>query len=265
MIELKQQIFLATHPFSFPAKGFELSKRLAEAYGKEVCLLGIPSKKEQDTSVYETTFSRWIAERQGEFPVALNQYVLEAGDDFTDVMEHSEASMIIFETGREKPYNKPLRQLELCRQLRIPYFFVKPEHAICFDRVLVPVGFLNEEREKGPFSSSMGRFFRSEIVLMPAKDYGSRTRTNTNAICTLLDKFALSYQRVEAAQNSFKVEIEAARRAGELQADMLIISASRDYGLDDIFFGPKELKVIQQSPVPVMVINPRKDLYALCG
>jgi hypothetical protein len=46
---------------------------------------------------------------------------------------------------------------------------------------------------------------------------------------------------------------------------MLIISASRDYGLDDIFFGPKELKVIRQSPVPVMVINPRKDLYTLCG
>ena len=100
---------------------------------------------------------------------------------------------------------------------------------------------------------------------MPAKDYGSRTRKNTDAICTLLDKFALNYQRVEAAKDSFKVEIEAARRVVELQAGLLIISASRDYGLDDIFFGPKELKVIQKSPVPVMVINPRKDLYALCG
>ena len=45
---------------------------------------------------------------------------------------------------------------------------------------------------------------------------------------------------------------------------LLMISASRDYGLDDILFGPKELKVIK-STVPVMVINPRGDLYALCG
>ena len=265
MTELKQQIFIAAHPNYFPEKGFELACKLAKVYEKEVCFLGIPPKNGKEIIDYIDAFSQWIKEKKTELSIKLNQYVLDFNEDFTDTMEHTEASMIIFEVAGEKFYNKPDRQLEICRQLRIPYFFVKQNQDICFDKVLVPVGFLNEEREKGPFSSSMGRFFHSEIVLMTAKDYGSRARANTDAICTLLDKFALGYQRVEAAKDSFKVEIEAARRAEELQAGMLIISASRDYGLDDIFFGPKELKVIQQSPAPVMVINPRKDLYALCG
>jgi nucleotide-binding universal stress UspA family protein len=55
------------------------------------------------------------------------------------------------------------------------------------------------------------------------------------------------------------------KRQEELQADLLMISASRDYGIDDIIFGPKEEKIVKKSTIPVMVINPRKDLYALCG
>lgn len=261
MTELKQQIFIVTTPGHFPEKGFELAGKLAKAYEKDVCFLGIPDKSEKDLSSYKATFDRWIESKKEKLTVGLNQYILNHSEDFTQLMEESEASMIIFEISDKKP----VRQLEMCRQLRIPYFFVKPNQEIHFDKVLVPVGFLTEEREKGPFSSSMGRFFQSEILLMPAKDYGSRAKQNTDAIQTLLDKFNLKYQHIKATKNSFKVELEAAKKAKELQADMLIISASRDYGLDDIFFGPKELKVIQQSPVPVMVINPRKDLYTLCA
>ncbi len=265
MTELKQQIFIAAHPGFFPGKGFELACKLAKVYEKEVCFLGIPPKGGKDIIDYLDTFSEWIKEKKENIFVNLNMYVLDAGENFTDTMEHTEASMIIFEIADKKFYDKPVKQLEMCRQLRIPYFFVKENQDIHFDKVLVPVGFLNEEREKGPFSSSMGRFFKSEIILMPAKDYGSRARKNMEAIQTLLDKFNLQYKYIDATKDSFKVELEAAQKAKELEADMLIISASRDYGLDDIFFGPKELKVIRQSPVPVMVINPRKDLYTLCG
>jgi len=45
---------------------------------------------------------------------------------------------------------------------------------------------------------------------------------------------------------------------------MIIVSASRDYGLDDILFGPKEYHVVKKSDIPVLLVNPRGDLYALC-
>ncbi|MEE1542067.1 MAG: universal stress protein, partial [Paludibacteraceae bacterium] len=90
-------------------------------------------------------------------------------------------------------------------------------------------------------------------------------RQNTDAIKTLLEKSKTVYHEVEAKKDSFKVEMEAVKRQEELQADLLMISASRDYGIDDIIFGPKEEKIVKKSTIPVMVINPRKDLYALCG
>ncbi len=263
MADLKQQIFLAAHPNYFPEKGFQLACELAKVYEKEICFLGIQDKV--DRIDYLDAFTQWIKAKSENVPVKLNQYTLDLNEDFTDVMESTEASMIVFEIAGEKFYNKPAEQLEICRQLRIPYFFIKQNQSINFDKVLVPIGRLNEEREKGPFSSSMGRFFNSEILLMPAKDYGSRARENTEAIQTLLDKFNLRYKRIDAAKDSSKVELEAVRKTDELGAGMLMISASRDYGLDDILFGSKELKVIKKATIPVMVINPRGDLYTLCG
>jgi len=34
--------------------------------------------------------------------------------------------------------------------------------------------------------------------------------------------------------------------------------------LDDILFGPPERKAIQRALVPVMLVNPREDLFSLC-
>ena len=161
--------------------------------------------------------------------------------------------------------SNPAEQVTMYDTVRIPYFFVREGQKIAFDRILVPVGFLMEEREKGPFSSSFGRFFDSEILLMPAKDYGSKARQNTDAIKTVIEKSDIKNQEISATKDSFKVELEAAQLAPSIGVNLLMISASRDYGLDDIIFGPKERKVINQCAVPVMVINPRGDLYALCG
>ena len=34
--------------------------------------------------------------------------------------------------------------------------------------------------------------------------------------------------------------------------------------LDDIIFGPKEQHMVKKSEKPVLLVNPRGDLYALC-
>lgn len=264
----KQQIFVAACPSFFPATGFEMAKQLAKAYRKDICFLGICfGKKALDTQAYETAFSGWVNEHKQDCPeVNLTYKVMSPADDFTETIEATEASMLVFQLHEKaQPFNKIQSLLDICRNLRIPYFFVREGQEISFSRILVPVGFLMEEREKGPFSSSFGRFFDSEILLMPAKDYGSKARQNTDAIRTVIEKSDIKNQEIAATKDSFKVELEAAQLAPSIGASLLMISASRDYGLDDIIFGPKERKVINQCSIPVMVINPRGDLYALCG
>ncbi|MCQ2225316.1 MAG: hypothetical protein MJZ14_06275 [Paludibacteraceae bacterium] len=256
----KEQIYVAAHPNYFPETALVLAKKLADAHGKQICFLGVVSGKE-DSSIYTNAFESWTKDKLG-YPV--NYYAVEEGS-FTDFMEFVEAAILVFEYGDLPPYNKPAKQLKLCRELRIPYYFVKPGQTISFNRVLVPIGFLVEEREKGVFCSGMGRHFQSHIMLMPAHDYGTRAQQNTEAIQKVMDKSSLDYELVAAKKNSFKIELEAVEKVDEMKADLLMISASREYGMDDILFGPKELKVIKKTSIPLMIINPRKDLYALCN
>ena len=63
--------------------------------------------------------------------------------------------------------------------------------------------------------------------------------------------------RMASNTNSSMVQTETGHQ-------LLVLTTSREYGLDDILFGPPERHAIQRSQVPVMLINPRADLFSLC-
>jgi hypothetical protein len=162
--------------------------------------------------------------------------------------------------------NKLIRaQLKACRELRIPYLFYKDSFdALDLTKVILPIGFLEEELEKAQFAAAFGRFCGSEIKMLLANDYGSKAAANADKMKELFDKFDFNYTMEKATKDSFKVEAESIQLAENEKAGIIIVSASRDYGLDDIWFGPKEYHVIKKSPVPILLVNPRGDLYALC-
>lgn len=262
-----EHIFVFASHEEFPEKALDLALYLSKGYEKPICFLSYLDKKIKATRAeIEDVHHVWEDKVTGLSNYAVQSHVLDSKDDFHLFMEEAEASIVIFQLSENVGYDKVKPFLKITRELRVPYIFTKPYFLpVNLSKVLLPITFLVEDREKGPFGSSLGRFFKSKVLLMPAKDYGSKARQNTDAICTLLDKFNLEYDYVEAKKDSFKVELEAVRMADELGAGLVLISASRDYGLDDIVFGPKELACINEASVPVMLINPRADLYVLCG
>lgn len=163
------------------------------------------------------------------------------------------------------------RHLNECREERRPYVFVtntmtvKPLH-----RLLVPVSMLEEETYKAEICTYLARKTGAHIILLQANDYGSHARQNVNRIVTHIKAIAektgepISYEVAIAKKDSFKLMREAAERERDFRHDLLILTASRDYGLDDILFGPQELHAIRHALVPVMLINPREDLFTLC-
>lgn len=163
------------------------------------------------------------------------------------------------------------RQLNACREERRPYVFVTPTMTIKpLRRLLVPVSMLEEETYKAEICTYLARKTGAHIILLQANDYGSHARQNVNRIVTHISAVAqrseepISYEIVQARKDSFSLIQEAAERQRDFQHDLLILTASRDYGLDDILFGPPERKAIQRALVPVMLINPREDLFSLC-
>jgi nucleotide-binding universal stress UspA family protein len=257
------QILIAVTDNVFPQTAFAFAEQTARAFEKEICLMAIAD----DVDIVET----W---RAASLQSQINVNYTEGNHaaDFTEFLHQQEASMVIFEVEESsfslfKSKKKPnvANLLQLSRDLRIPYVFVKKEQPVKFNKVLVPVSFLIEDREKGRFAAQLGRFMQSELLLMPAKDYGSKARANANVIKSLFDKFQLSYREIPAKKDSFAVQREALAIAGQENADLLIITASRDYSLDDMIFGTEEQRILRHANIPVMVVNPRGDLYVLCG
>lgn len=182
----------------------------------------------------------------------------------SSICEELEASFLVMQV-QNGHISSVRRYLNACRDLRIPYLFFKNSFSeMNLDRVILPVGFLEEELEKAQFAAAFGRFCGSEIRMLVANDAGTKAARNAEKMQHLFDKFDFRYTIRKAAKDSFKLEFESAAVAEQEDAGIVIISASRDYGLDDLIFGPKEYSVIKKSRIPVLLVNPRGDLYALC-
>ncbi len=182
---------------------------------------------------------------------------------------------IILKTCANSP--RAIQQvLNECRELRTPYVVITPsmQEVTAIRRILVPVSRLEEETYKAEICTYLARKTGAHIILLQANDYGSRARQNIGRIVTHIDKIsqqqvanggqALFYEIQQARKDSSKVNREAAERQRDFVADLIILTASREYGLDDLFFGPQERHVIQRALVPVMLVNPREDLFSLC-
>ena len=161
--------------------------------------------------------------------------------------------------------------LDECREERHPYVFVTNTMTVKpLRRLLVPVSMLEEETYKAEICTYLARKTGAHIILLQANDYGTHAQKNVNRIVTHIKAVAeksgekITYEVVMARKDSFKLMQEAAERQRDFQHDLLILTASRDYGLDDILFGPPERKAIQRALVPVMLVNPREDLFSLC-
>lgn len=163
------------------------------------------------------------------------------------------------------------QQLDACREERRPYVFITSTMQVTpLRRILVPVSMLEEETYKAEICTYLARKTGAHIILLQAHDYGSHARQNVQRIVTHIEKISaqqtapISYEIVMARKDSFSLIKEAAERQRDFQNDLLILTASRDYGLDDILFGPPERHAIRKSPVPVLLVNPREDLFSLC-
>lgn len=243
----------------FPAKAAEAALKFAAGFEKSMCLLALSSEESAEYAAEADKF----AEKAGELCIRI---CCEGSlQDVCDLSERTETPMIFCELQRKGKYSDAMTFFKAFRELRIPFVLVKEDcERIDFSKVAVPVAYLAEEKEKAPYSSNMGRFLKSEITVFQAKDYGSKTPRNVKAITEFYDKFSLKYTVEQSPYDSSKVEKQTAIAAAERGYGMVLISTSRDYGLDDLIFGPKELHIFRACKTPLMCINPRGDLYVLC-
>lgn len=167
--------------------------------------------------------------------------------------------------------------LDACREERRPYVLIKKdlkEHSK-LATILVPITMLEEEVYKAEICTYLARKTGAHIILLRANDYGSKAKRNTQRIITHIRTICertgdtITYEEQAAKGDSFHIHKELASISYNLQEKdkggiLILLTASREYGLDDWLFGPPEQYVIRHSSVPVMLVNPRADLFSLC-
>lgn len=167
--------------------------------------------------------------------------------------------------------------LDACREERRPYVLIKKdlkEHSK-LTTILVPITMLEEEVYKAEICTYLARKTGAHLILLRANDYGSRAKRNIQRIITHIQTISertgetISYEEQVAKGDSFHIHKELASISYNLQEKdkggiLILLTASREYGLDDWLFGPPEQYVIRHSSVPVMLVNPRADLFSLC-
>lgn len=186
--------------------------------------------------------------------------------DTDEICQNKAADMVVFtcyNSGRD------IQQvLNACRNLRIPYLILTPQMQVqaikSSDNIDIPITMFEEELSKAQIATALGRFCGTHTTLIQANDYGTRAEKNVGKISTLIDKFNLPYTITKGKKDSYGVELESAVSRQSDNTSLLVITASRDYGMDDIIFGPKERKIIKRAAIPVLLLNPRGDLYSLC-
>ena len=139
--------------------------------------------------------------------------------------------------------------------------------------ILVPITMLEEEVYKAEICTYLARKTGAHLILLRANDYGSKAIKNTQRIITHIQTIAertgetITYEERVAKGDSFHIHKELHTippLKGEARWGLILLTASREYGLDDWLFGPPEQYVIRHSQVPVMLVNPRADLFSLC-
>ena len=185
------------------------------------------------------------------------------------------------------------RVLDACREERRPYVITTPltSNLSPLTSILVPVTMLEEEVYKAEICTYLARKTGAHLILLRANDYGSKAIKNTQRIITHIQTIAertgetITYEERVAKGDSFHIHKEIVgdqvirllgNRAPQnatsisgnpdeaMRGGLILLTASREYGLDDWLFGPPEQYVIRHSPVPVMLVNPRADLFSLC-
>ena len=184
--------------------------------------------------------------------------------------------------------------LDACREERRPYLVIKEQGTKSKDKalttdqtnqkgldswflvpgssILVPVTMLEEEVYKAEICTYLARKTGAHLILLRANDYGSKAKRNTQRIITHIQTIAertgetITYEERVAKGDSFHIhkELHQLPIANNQYPNLILLTASREYGLDDWLFGPPEQYVIRKSEVPVMLVNPRADLFSLC-
>lgn len=238
---------------------------LAAKLEKELCLFACFTNHKHEDQYYART--KALAQTvKAEMPgIAVTSLVIEGKLQNLVSLLAQEYNVILICFGCKMDQNI----LKAFYRAKFPFFFSK-EHKIStklFEKVIVPVDFRESTKNAALWGSYLGRFNNSEICLLCANDksdstLSSKVLQSVNSITKLYEQFKFRYSIANGKKGSWGIHREALNLSDAF--DLLIFAGSFNVSLIDQVFGPFEKRFTNKSSMPVMLINPQKEMHVLC-
>ena len=136
---------------NFPESACKSAAVFAKGFNKGLALISLA---EQNTEAFKQASEAFF--RQADYPF-ICEACTGAIEDLCDLTERTESPMLFIEINPKGRFSKVMTWFKGLRDLRIPFILMKTGMEITdFDHILVPISYLVEEKEKGPYTSNMG-------------------------------------------------------------------------------------------------------------
>ena len=165
------------------------------------------------------------------------------------------------------------KAIKYIRQSRFPVMtvtFAYPD-ATYYKHILLPLDIERQNKEKALWAGYFSRFYGSVIhILYPKyKDEGLAKLVYDNVafVEKLYENLEVTYEKHETEPqkylDAYALKFPLIEHVSE-HAGASVIMMTRYYTLGDVLMGPRERKIIGKTPMSILCINQRDDLYVLC-
>lgn len=185
------------------------------------------------------------------------------------VAETIDAFLVIMKTQPPHGSERFLRSRSILVMMgsKIPFIVVQaPPKRLGFRKVIFPIDFRRENKEKLIWISNLSKYYTSKIFLYKpnAKDY--KVRTNLEFSRRFLEGKNIDYEIVTSPKGASFTE-SAIEYANEVESNLIIIMLSKNISRISNLLGllNEQRFISNKYKIPVMVINPRIELHKYGG
>lgn len=185
-----------------------------------------------------------------------------------EVAQILKVNLVIMKTqepiGRERFLGS--RSIRVMMGSQIPFLVIQePPKRLGFRRVVFPIDFRKENKEKLRWISFLSKYYTSKIYLFRPNAHDYKVRNNLDFAIRFLEGKDIDYEIIKG-KSKFNLSKDAIEFAHEINAEMIVIMLSKKITYAQLIFGLKDQQYISNKyNVPILCLNPRTDLRRLEG
>lgn len=248
--------------------------KIAKVLDNSITLLHI-AKTDKDNEDTLPKLQQVAAEAEASTGLKVDAVVL-VGTIFTTIGEYTknndDINLVIMGTHGMKGMQKLTGSwaLKVIVSSYVPFIVVQdaPLENSSYSKIVFPVDFKNENREKLVWAIYFGKIFNAKICFIKQEVSDSnlvkKVNTNLSFAKKYLSKYDVEFE-IETATGG-KFEEKTMEYAKRIDADLMLIMTTKNIGTLDYVLGASEQYIIANTArIPVMCVNPRKNTNFALG